>query len=343
GILSQEYLWNKSLSITLEEKKDSSDSKCITSFFCDDSSSCVIRSEFEHSVDQLWYRSATFPKRDIAHYWKKGYAITAMNWSNGSWLILFSKGIAYARKESWETIFNPKPYKLSKTFRKEGKIITSLCFGDGKWAISYAQHPKIFSQKIYLGKDFPENEITELWNENFDISKVAYGNGLWFFTFINSSETDFNVQDKFKELYRAKKFNDATLFFKEHLYHSFGSPEPIILDYLQCFKRLKKYEDGMNAFEHFNTLFGTYHEALNMGGDFYYLAFKQSKSEAFLSKALKYYSLILPATPAIQRKMDELRPLLEDDHGSDNTWKQQMARKEQEKRKTDRELKNKKF
>ena len=106
---------------------------------------------------------------------------------------------------------------------------------------------------------------------------------------------------------------------------------------------MNKYEDGIAAFEHFNTLFDPYHEALHIGGDFYYRAYKKDSSEAYLRKALKCFSLISPSTAEIQKKMDKLRPLLPDDHGSDTAWKQKMARNEQAKRKTDKELKNKKF
>ena len=194
-----------------------------------------------------------------------------------------------------------------------------------------------------MGKEFPNEEITELWNQNYDISKAAYGNGHWFMTFINSYQDTINMHDRFKELYGARKFGDAALFFKEHLYRSFESPEPIILDYLRCFKRLKRYEDGIEAFEHYNTLFNTYYEALHIGADLYYLAFKQKGSEAYIRKALKCYALISPATPDIQKKLNELRSLLQDGKGDDTAWKRNLARKEQEKRKADKEIKNKKF
>lgn len=57
--------------------------------------------------DQYW---ATRVKWDdmaslIITKWNIGYAITAINWSKGYWLILFSKGTANGQKESWETTF----------------------------------------------------------------------------------------------------------------------------------------------------------------------------------------------------------------------------------------------
>lgn len=343
GILAQEYVWNKSFSKALEENKKSSDGMCITSFCCDDTSCCLVRSKFEHSIEQTWCRSTAFPKREIERHWSEGYTISALNWNKGYWRILFSKDLAYAHKESWETTFKPKPLKLNEAFHNEAKMIASLCFGDAKWALSYVQHQGVFSQKVYLGRDFPEKEISEYWSENYNISKAAFGNGLWFFTFNNSYQAEFNMHDRFKELYREKEYSEAILFFKEHLYQSFESPEPIILDYLRCFKHVKRYDDGITAFEHFITLLDNHHEALHIGGDFYYRAYKKDSSEAYLRKALKCFSLISPGTTEIQKKMDKLRSLLPDENVSETAWKQKMARNEQMKRKTDKELKNKKF
>lgn len=343
GLLGQEYLWNKTFAIALEADSGESNNRAITSFFSDETSFCMVRSEFENSVDQRWCQSAGFPKEDISYYWKMGYTITAMDWNRGSWLVLLSKGVDYAQNESWETLFKPRPSRISKMLDQNSRIISSHCYGDGKWALSYAGHPKVFGQKIYMGKNFPEEEISALWNENYDISKATYGGGYWFITFINCYLASFNAREKFRELFQAKKYGDASSLFKEHLYHSFEAPEPVILNYLHCFKRLKEYKDGIAAFEHFNDLFKPYQEAMSLGGELYYLAYKQDKSEALLRKALKCFSQISPATPESQKKISELRAKLPDDNKSKTQWKRRMARKEQEKRKTDRELKNTKL
>ena len=126
GILAQEYSWNNSVLKFLEEKEKSSDSMVVTSFCYAESSTCVVRSKFKNIIEQRWCRSASFPKEKIAQHWKDGYAISAMSWNNGYWLILLSMGIDYAHKESWETTFRPRPYKISKKLRDEGKIVSSL-------------------------------------------------------------------------------------------------------------------------------------------------------------------------------------------------------------------------
>lgn len=343
GILAQEFLKGDSLSEALGKKGASPDPMCVTTLLCAESFSLVVRSKLASSIEQRWCRSATFPKKAIKQYWKDGFAITAMHWNNGHWLILFSKGITYAHKESWATLFNPTAFKLSKLLNKESKIVSSLCSGDGKWAFSYARHPEIYSQKVYMGKEFPENEITELWNLNYDISKAAYRNGQWIFTFISSNQEEFKGRERFLELYRAKKFSEAVDFFKEFLYQTIAAPEPVILDYLQCFIRLKQYEEGIKAFEHFSTMFSTYFEALQIGGNLYYLASKQNGSQAYIRKALKYYTLISPVTPDTQKKINDLRPMIQDGKGGNTAWKRKLARKEQEKRISDKEVKNKKF
>ena len=343
GILAQEYLWGNSFSEALVKKGTSADPMCVTSLLSAGSSVLVVRSKLASNIEQRWCRSATFPKKAIKQYWKEGFAITAMNWNKGYWLILFSKGIVYARKERWETVLNPTAYRLSKFLKKEAIIISSLCSGDGKWAFSYARHPKVFCQKVYMGKDFPEDEITELWNLNYDISKAAYKSGRWIFTFLSSNSEGCKGRERFSELYRAKKFSEAVQFFNEFLYQGITAPEDFILDYLQCFIRLKQYEEGIKAFEHFSTLFSTYYEAQQTGGDLYYLASKQSGSQAYIRKALKYYTLISPLTPEIQKKVNELRPLVQDGKGGNAAWKRKLARKEQEMRNSDKEVKNKKF
>lgn len=343
AIVGQEYLWKKSFSQIFEEDKSSSDTRCITSFFSDGSSFCIVRSEFKNSIEQRWCQSKSFPKEDIAYYWNIGFAITAINWSKGYWLILFSKGTAYGQKESWETTFTLNPKKLTKTLNEESKIISSVCFGDGKWAISYALHPNIYSQQLYLGENFPEDEITNLWNDNYDISKATYANGQWFLTFINSYVETFDVQGRFDELYKAKNYEDAQLFFQERLSHSFRSPDPIILDYIHSFIRLKQYEEGIEVFEHYNSLFGSYPEAMQIGGELFNLAYRQNKSEEYLRKALRCFSNVSPSTPEVEKKIKELRALLPDENESETRWKQKMARKEQEKRKSARESKYKKL
>lgn len=194
GVLGQEYSWNKSLDKILEENSSGSETRCITSICYDGSSACLVRSSFKNGMEQRWCQSAVFPKKDIKFYWNLGYTITVMNWHRGFWWLLFSKGIPYNSKESWETMFRPKPAILSRKLQKESKIITSLCFGDGKWAFAYAHHPEVHSQKILMSKEFPDNEIAELWNENFDISKVAYGKGHWFLT-LNSSDVSKGIPE----------------------------------------------------------------------------------------------------------------------------------------------------
>lgn len=343
GIVGQEYLWKKSFSQIFEEDRSRSDSRCISSFFSDGSSFCVVRSEFKQSIEQRWCQSKSFPKKDIAYYWNIGFAITAINWFKGYWLILFSKGITYGQKESWETTFTLKPQKLTKALNEESKIISSVCFGDGKWAISYARHPNVYSQQLYLGEKFPEDEITNLWNDNYDISKAAYANGQWFLTFINSYVETYDVQGRFDELYKAKKYEDAQLFFQERLSHSFQSPDPIILDYMRIFIKLKMYEEGIEEFEHYDHLFGGYPEAMQIGGELFSLAYRQNKSEEYLRKALRCFSNVSPSTAEVEKKIREIRSLLPDENESETRWKQKMARKEQAKRKSARESKYKKL
>jgi tetratricopeptide (TPR) repeat protein len=343
GILGQEYLWNKSFFNVIEEDKETSSNRCITSFFYDKTSFCMVRSSFKQRIDQRWCQSASFPREDIAYFWNMGYSITALNWNRGNWLVLFSKGLDYAQKESWETKFKPKPSRICKSLNQDSRIISSLCYGDGKWAFSYASHPMVFGQKIYMGKEFPEEEISTLWNQNYDISKAAFGNGYWFITFINCYEASFNARAKFKELFRAREYSDASILFKERLYNAFEVPEPIIVDYLQCFIHLKKYAQGIEAFEHFNRLFNPYLDAMYLGGELYQQAYKQNKSEASLRKALKCFSLVSPATPESQKRIKKLRAKLPDNNESKTQWKQRMALKEQERRNAERELKNAKL
>lgn len=189
GILAQEYLWSDSLEDLLKGKSKNTENMCITTFLWAEFSFCLVRSKFSSSPEQLWCKSASFPKEIIGQQWKKGYAITEVFWNDNLWYILFSKGIAYAQQESWETIFKPRPQKLNAFLRDEAKIVSSLCFGDGKWAFSYARHPEVLSQKTCITKEFPDEEITDLWNQGYDISKAAYGRGHWFLTF-TSSEPD---------------------------------------------------------------------------------------------------------------------------------------------------------
>jgi hypothetical protein len=260
GITSQEYRWLKSFP-GIEGKEKFLNGRWITSLYTHDIEICVVTSNIHNISRQIWHKSVKFPKQLIEKSWKDGFSITDMAWFQGYWIVIMSKTHELGHKESWKTRFNPNPKRLNKQLYKETKLVTALTFGDGKWAFAFAYHPAVFGQKIISGKSFPEEEINQMWNRGYDISKATFGKGKWFLTFINTTRASSMNEgikhhkinlERFRE---EQQYHDLVKYFEKNMLGE--EEESTTTMYLEALLETRKIDTLRGCVKFYHEKFNT--------------------------------------------------------------------------------------
>jgi hypothetical protein len=71
--------------------------------------------------------------------------------------------------------------------------ISSLRYGDGVWSLVMSKKATDFAQAWRTRADFPEKEMNELWDKDYNVTDLTYGNGSW--ALIMSQGTGYTDQE----------------------------------------------------------------------------------------------------------------------------------------------------
>lgn len=126
-----------------------------------------------------WSSSWSTITETIKENWDKGYDITDFDYGDGMYRVLMSKG----------TGWGSQAYRIGKTFPKE-KVsdlwdkdyqITNVLYDGEDWVVVMTKDTGITTQRWFTRPDFKEFEaaIDNAWQENYDITKIAKGNGVF--------------------------------------------------------------------------------------------------------------------------------------------------------------------
>ena len=77
----------------------------------------------------------------------------------------------------------------------EGKRITSVTYGDNRWAVVMTKSDELGSQSYITSRTFPKDEIKKRWDQGKRITSVTFGNGVWAVVFTDLE--DFGSQSYF--------------------------------------------------------------------------------------------------------------------------------------------------
>ncbi len=159
---------------------------------------------------QTWIKNSTFPEETIKEKWAAGFYISEMAYGEGNWIIIMSKGLGYT-DEIWRTRINFDDIQTEiKTYWDAGYRITNIEYGNGLWALSMAKNSGIDGQSYKKMNTIPTDWIKEKWENEFDITEVAFGQDEW--VFVASAGFDlsqtYNDEQDFPVEWVEEKWND---------------------------------------------------------------------------------------------------------------------------------------
>ena len=109
---------------------------------------------------------------------------------------VLSNFFSYAQTSSWSAVMTSGSYQQSyndfattqevtdyikKKYTDDKKILTDLVYEPDRWhVVVSAKTGSMGSQSWLFDSKIPNDWINEKWEKGFEISKITYGNGLWF-------------------------------------------------------------------------------------------------------------------------------------------------------------------
>ena len=192
----------------------------------DDVDWIYVFSKYDKKYAQAFNYDSSFPSDSISERWDKGYSISKLCYGNDTWVVVFTKGIDY--HPGW-SIRNKLDLTEMNKWIEDGKIITDLVFGDGRWAMTYGKHQQFSYQTIITATTFPSDIIKHKWDNGYDLSLCAYGDGQWVLAFSTKNKAAAINKDQIAEeeqtlesltemhtLYKNDKHADVIAFFEKN-------------------------------------------------------------------------------------------------------------------------------
>jgi len=137
---------------------------------------CVVMAKSDY-YGQSWAKKEQFPSEDIKKHWAKDKYITSINYGDGVWALVMSKGTGYTNQR-WNKSTEFPESEIKKGWDDKYNI-TNLIYGDGKWVLVMSKGTGYYSQQWFTRTYFPKDEIKKGWDEGRAIISMNYGNGIW--------------------------------------------------------------------------------------------------------------------------------------------------------------------
>lgn len=126
---------------------------------------------------QVWRNRTYFPKKEIAEFWNKGYAVSSITHNLGTWSVIFSKGLNYGQQYFVSSVEFPED--LINDYWEKNYRVTNIAYGDNNWTLFMATQTPYYDQKLLVRDYFPESDIKDLWGKGYFITTLEYGKGNW--------------------------------------------------------------------------------------------------------------------------------------------------------------------
>lgn len=124
---------------------------------------------------QSWNSGANWPNDWIEKKWDEDKMITEVAYGDGKWAVVMSSGSEYSDQRYIVSKKWPKEW-LNENWKTTDYIISSLAYGAGHWVIVLSKIPgKRLMQRIRAGDEFPSDEVSQCWQDGYDVTTMAYG------------------------------------------------------------------------------------------------------------------------------------------------------------------------
>ena len=136
-----------------------------------------------YKIDPQW------PSDWIKGNWDKDYYISELAYGDGKWLIVMSQSDNFTAQSynrgTWSGISG-----WLKEKRDAGYFITSMAYNGAEWGIVMSRYTPIESQGYFFANtydDLKDNIQEKVWDKNYNIQAIEYGNGSYIVTYGNYS------------------------------------------------------------------------------------------------------------------------------------------------------------
>lgn len=163
-------------------------------------------------TQQKMFVTSEFPEKYIKEAYKEGYKPTSLNYGNGHWMLVSSKGIK--QDVSWYTTSELNS-AFVKNIKEQKLVITHLSYGANRWVALCQNEPRITIQEIEKSGYYPEDSIREYWKNSFDIAWIIYGDGNWISSYITYKSEATLAQEKIQRAIQ-ERANKVEQFLKTY-------------------------------------------------------------------------------------------------------------------------------
>lgn len=165
----------------------------------------VITSNLEYER-QIYIESEQFPSEWIKKWWDTGFFITNLDYGNGKWVVVMTKGIDFTR-QYWftESDVNKIGAKI-KQFWDNKYRISCVAFGQGKYAYVMTSGTGLDGQTYKFSKEVPTTWISEQYDKKYNLTYVNHDGTNWF-TVASTYETQSAEKYRYYEKIDGEKIN----------------------------------------------------------------------------------------------------------------------------------------
>lgn len=140
---------------------------------------------------QMWFSESRWPFGRINTERARGYEVTSVVRGQGQYLIVMTAGspkidrAELSKRQSLSTAINAI---WNERRNNEQLKLTGFWFLDDEWTVLGSSQLGFTTQKVIWDDTLRMNRLRQAWSEGYDVTDLAFGDGLWVTTLSKGSE-----------------------------------------------------------------------------------------------------------------------------------------------------------